>query len=70
MVGWCGDEYYRNIPRPCPLVLLVKTSWGQEEKSGGEVGKVMGSGLLVVCFRGEKLNIWAEMRILKVLGRM
>ena len=60
MVG-CGDSYHRNIPRLRPLVLLVKTSWGQDTKSGGEVGKVMGSGMLVVCFRGEKLSIWAEM---------
>ena len=55
-----GDSYYRNIPRLRPLVLLVKSSLGQETKSGGEVGKVMGSGMLVVCFRGEKLSIWAE----------
>lgn len=57
----CGDRHYRNIPSPCPLVLLVKTKWGQESASGSEVGKMMGNGLLVVCCIGEKLSIWAEM---------
>jgi len=61
MVVGCGDRYYRNIPRLWTLVLLVKTSWGQEKNSGSEVGNVMGSGLFVVCFRWEELSIWAEM---------
>jgi hypothetical protein len=45
-----------KVPRPCPLVLLVKVDCRPNVVLGSEEGKVLGSGLL----GGERLSIGAE----------
>jgi hypothetical protein len=47
-----------KVPRQCPLVLLVTNAGSKQHKAmGRKESSVMGSGLLGVCSRGEKLRI-------------
>lgn len=51
-----------NMPKQCPLVLMVEVGWKQGKASESEDG-VLGNGLLVACNRGMVLSIWAKFRI-------
>ena len=46
--------------RQCPLVLQVEIGREQGKALGSEESNVTGSGLLTVCSRGKKLDMWAE----------
>jgi hypothetical protein len=49
-----------NIPRKCPLVLLVKIAWNQGKTLQCKEERVMVSGLLGVCSRRKRPWVCAE----------
>lgn len=46
-----------KIPLQCPLVLLAKVGWEDNETLGIEEGKTVGIGLLWVLNRGKQLSM-------------
>lgn len=52
-----------NMPKQCPLVLMVEVGWKQGKASESVDVCVLRSGLLVACNRGMELSIWANFRI-------
>ena len=47
-----------KVFRQHPLVLLVKVCRNQGRALGSEEGRVTGTGLFVVCSRGQELRMW------------
>jgi hypothetical protein len=49
-----------NIPRKCPLVLLVKIAWNQGKTLGSKEERAVVSRLLGVCSRKQWLRVCAK----------
>jgi hypothetical protein len=43
----------QKVPRQCLIFLLVKVAWQKGKTLGREEGKLLGSGPLGVCSRGQ-----------------
>jgi hypothetical protein len=50
--GWGTKFTALEVPRQCPLVLLVNVSWRESRALGSEEDKVSGSGVLAYAAEG------------------
>jgi hypothetical protein len=56
---WGGKNFIDvKVSRQHPLVLLIKVYRNQGRALESEEGRVTGTGLFLVCSRGQELRMW------------